>query len=255
MNYTAFASIYDTLMQEAPYDEWIEYVKRCAEAKTLEGKSILDVGCGTGELLVRLHHEGAHVSGVDLSSDMLAIAREKCLAHQFEPLLIEESMANLGELGTFDIITIFCDALNYLESEEEVKATFQNMYRMLDDGGLLLFDVHSVYKVEELFIGNTFAEELESISYIWQSFAGEEEASVEHELSFFVREGDGRYRKFEELHKQRTYPIERYSSWLEEVGFHIVSITADFSNKAPTSQSERIFFCAKNKGIYKTIAN
>lgn len=245
MNYQEFALIYDTLMKDAPYDNWVRYVKKCARRKQLDGLSILDVGCGTGELLVRFHQEGASVAGVDLSANMLAIAREKCMRHRFEPLLIEQSMTKLEEIGSFDIITIFCDSLNYLETEDDVKTTFQRTYRLLKNGGLLLFDVHSVYKVERGFIGHTFAEDLGNVAYIWTAYPGSDEASVEHELAFFVREKDGRFRKFAELHKQKTYPIERYKAWLIDAGFDVVSITADFTDQAPQPKSERIFFCAK----------
>ncbi len=250
MNYQVFATLYDSLMEEAPYDRWVDYIKRCADVDSLEGMQLLDVGCGTGELLVRLHEEGAQVAGVDLSPDMLAVAREKCGKHHFEPLLIEQSMTELNGLETFDLITLFCDSLNYLENASDVMATFERMNDHLKDGGLLLFDVHSFFKIEKLFIGQTFAEEGDDISYIWTSFSGTEEGSVEHELAFFVREDDGRYIKFEELHKQRTFRIEQYERWLEQAGFEVVSITADFTDEYPHSESERIFFCArKNKGI------
>src|SRR5699024_6014670 len=145
---------------------------------------------------------------VDLSAEMLAIAREKFSEIGFDPLLIEQSMTSIEGLPSFDLITIFCDSLNYLETPTEVKETFKCMYNHLQDDGMLLFDVHSVSKIEEGFIDQTFAEDGEEIAYIWTAFAGEHEASVEHELSFFIQTEDGYYIKREELHKQRTYSID-----------------------------------------------
>ncbi|TWI56374.1 class I SAM-dependent DNA methyltransferase [Halalkalibacter nanhaiisediminis] len=248
MNYQAFAKLYDSLMEEAPYDQWIQFVKACSEKADFTGVSILDIGCGTGELLVRLHQEGANVTGVDLSAEMLAVASKKCEQAGFHPILIEQSMTQLEGLDSFDIVTVFCDSLNYLETEKEVQDTFSSIYQRLKDGGLLLFDVHSIQKIEEGFIGQTFAEDADEIAYIWTSFAGVYPSSVEHELSFFVRdEDDGRYVKVEELHKQRTFPIEQYKEWLIAAGFEIVTITADFTTSLPTEESERIFFYARKK--------
>src|SRR5699024_9620684 len=121
----------------------------------LDEVTILDVGCGTGELLLRLLKEGAHVTGVDLSADMLAITRQKCESFGFKPMLLEQSMTelNLAGFDPFCIITLFCDSLNYLETEEDVQKTFQNIYNHLDQDGVLLFDVHSIFKMEEGFIG------------------------------------------------------------------------------------------------------
>lgn len=247
MNYQAFAKLYDSLMEAAPYDQWIEYVKTQSNKADLSGVTLLDVGCGTGELLVRLHREGAQVTGVDLSAEMLTIASEKCEEAGFHPSLIEQSMTNLEGLRSFDIVTIFCDSLNYLETEQEVQETFNSIYQRLTDDGLLLFDVHSIYKIEKGYIGQTFAEDTDEVAYIWSSFAGEFPSSVEHELTFFVRESNGRYLKVEELHKQRTFSVKQYEDWLLAAGFEVINITADFTLSPPKADSERIFFCARKK--------
>ncbi len=77
MNYLTFANLYDGLMKEAPYDQWLGYVKRSFSEQPLTGKTFLDVGCGTGELLLLLQQEGGLVTGLDLSEDMLTIAEAK----------------------------------------------------------------------------------------------------------------------------------------------------------------------------------
>jgi len=67
-------------------------------------------------------------------------------------------------------------------------------------------------------------------------------------LSFFVLdERDGKYNRIDEFHEQRTYSVEQYSQWLEEAGFEILEITADFEEKPPRSDSERNFFMARKK--------
>lgn len=247
MTYQIFATLYDQLMEEAPYDQWVHYIKK-AQKEKLEGLTVLDIGCGTGELLLRLHAEGANVIGVDASAHMLAIARKKCAAACFEPLLIEQSMANLqiGNIEPVDIVTIFCDSLNYLESAKEVQQTFINCYKSLKEGGLLLFDVHSIFKIEEKFIGNTFADDYGDIAYIWTSFPGEHSASVEHDLSFFLHHENDAYIKYEECHKQRTFSVNEYKQWLIQAGFQKdIHISADFTMDPPTAESERIFFIAQ----------
>lgn len=246
MSYEAFAYLYDRLMDEAPYDKWLTFFEQIAKEYRISDQPILEVGMGTGELLLRLCKQGYKMSGVDLSADMLTVAQDKLNANGYQPLLIEQDMRQL-ELGeTFAVILVFCDSLNYLLSEEDVLQAFQQFYSHLDAGGLLLFDVHSVDKVSHGFVNQTFADAGEEISYIWQSFKGELENSVEHELTFFVEQSDGRYERFEELHVQRTFSIDTYRSLLEKAGFIVEKIIADFEHEV-TKESERIFFIAQKK--------
>ncbi|WP_100372220.1 class I SAM-dependent DNA methyltransferase [Bacillus sp. FJAT-45037] len=247
MSYQAFATLYDRLMADAPYDEWVTVLKRALAVDSLQGVSLLDVGCGTGELLVRLANQGADVTGVDLSNEMLVVAREKCMAAGVSPLLLHQDMRDLEVLGEFDAVTVFCDSLNYLETEKSVLAAFASLHKQLTQNGLLLFDVHSTTKMEQGFIGQTFADADEEISYIWHSFEGEHLYSVEHELTFFVRSEEGTYHRYDELHKQRTFSVEQYVTWLEEAGFSLEGVTADFGEEHPTDESERIFIVARKK--------
>ncbi|WP_078552752.1 class I SAM-dependent DNA methyltransferase [Bacillus alkalicellulosilyticus] len=245
MSYQKFAYLYDQLMIEAPYEQWLEFTEKNIPAT--RSLAILDVGCGTGEFIIKLKEAGYHdVSGVDLSGEMLTVANDKLGQSGYQVPLFEMDMRNLEQIGPFDVITVFCDSLNYLELEEDVKKALNSFYSCLKDDGILLFDVHSLYKVNSFFINQTFAYDGEDISYIWQSFKGEHEHSVEHELSFFVKDDKvNLYEKFIELHLQRTFPVKTYENCLSAIGFKDISISADFTDAIPTEKSERIFFVAK----------
>ncbi|MFP7297561.1 class I SAM-dependent DNA methyltransferase [Neobacillus niacini] len=246
MSYEQFAYLYDELMQDAPYDEWVRFVTEKLNKYQVNGKNLLDLACGTGELSVRFAKEGFSVTGVDLSADMLSVAQAKGQEEGMNIPFFEQDMTNLEGHGEFDIIGIFCDSLNYLKSDEDVIHTFASACSHLKDNGLFIFDVHSVYKISELFIDQTFTLTDDHLSYIWNSFAGELPNSVEHELSFFVLdEHSGKYDRFDELHYQRTYPVEQYSEWLERAGFELLEICADFLDSKPQDDTERIFFIAK----------
>lgn len=249
MAYGQFAYIYDQLMEDVPYDKWVSFVQAVKDQHIKgdsEEFSVVDVGCGTGELAIRFAKEGWQVAGVDLSESMLAIAHEKAGNAGVSIPFYEQNMAGLEGFQNVDCITIFCDSLNYLESEEDVKSTFSSVHKQLKEGGILLFDVHSLYKMTQVFMNNTFTSAEEEVAYIWNSFPGEHPNSVEHELSFFVQEEEtDRYIRFDELHFQRTFPVETYKKWLEEAGFTLVSVTGDYSTEYLSENAERVFFTAK----------
>lgn len=246
MSYERFAYLYDNLMKDAPYDKWVEIVLAKLKQYKVEGKQLLDLACGTGELSVRLSKAGFHVTGVDLSSDMLTVARAKADENGQLIRFFQQSMAELEGLGQFDAVCIFCDSLNYLETEEDVMNTFKSVSHHLKKGGLLLFDVHSIYKMNQIFLNETFALVEDDISYIWQCYKGNYPNSIEHDLVFFVLDEDtGQYDRFEELHVQRTFSVHEYENWLKEAGFEILDIFADFYDSQPSDNSERIFFIAR----------
>jgi SAM-dependent methyltransferase len=250
MSYEKFAYLYDELMQDAPYDEWVSFVKAKLVQYQVNGKSLLDLACGTGELSVRFAREGFNVTGVDLSSDMLSVAQAKSQEAGLAISFYEQNMAKLEGHETYDIIGVFCDSLNYLQTDEDVIHTFSNVFQHLKRDGIFIFDVHSIYKISDVFINQTYAMADENVSYIWNSFAGNHPNSVEHELSFFVLdELTDKYDRFDELHYQRTYSTEQYTTWLKAAGFELLEVSADFEDSSPQSNSERIFFIAKKPSI------
>ncbi|WP_394233030.1 class I SAM-dependent DNA methyltransferase [Niallia oryzisoli] len=248
MTYGRFAYLYDELMRDVPYHEWLTFIKRQAETYGIAGKKLLDLACGTGELTIQLADEGYDVTGVDLSGDMLAVAKEKADKRGHSLFFAEQDMSELEGLGQFDIIGIFCDSLNYLQTEREVVQTFERVLHHVKPEGLFLFDVHSVYKINTLFIDQTYAYNGEDVSYIWQCFEGEYPNSVEHELTFFhLDTHTNQYNRYDELHLQRTYAIEQYEKWLSMTGFELLDVTADFLHSNPNAESERIFFTARKR--------
>jgi SAM-dependent methyltransferase len=246
MSYERFAYLYDELMEEAPYEEWVRFVLKKVEKHGVMKRDMLDLACGTGELSIRFAKEGFNITGVDLSEDMLTVANAKAEGAGFHIPFFQQDMSALEGLRSFDVIGIFCDSLNYLRSEEEVINTFSHVFKHLREDGIFIFDVHSTYKITQGFINQTFTLNDDQLAYIWNSFAGEHPNSVEHELTFFVLdENSGKYDRFDELHYQRTYSVEQYKHWLEEIGFNLVEVCADFEDAGPQSDSERIFFMAK----------
>lgn len=239
MRYGKFASVYDELMEDIPYEKYVEWV-----AAHIQSGRILDLACGTGTLSQLFNEVGFEVTASDLSEEMLTIASQRFQeAGQSIPTL-QLSMDNLEGLGGFDAVTIAIDSLNYLEKETQVQQTFKEVFEALNEGGHFFFDVHSIHKVDAVYMDSPFVFDGEDVAYIWHTEPGDYPHSVVHDITFFIRQGR-LFERFEETHEQRTYEIKDYTAWLEAAGFEVESITADFSGEAPDGESERIFFHAK----------
>ncbi|MBB6448807.1 cyclopropane fatty-acyl-phospholipid synthase-like methyltransferase [Geomicrobium halophilum] len=245
--YVNGAGVYDHLMGEAPYEEWLRWTKRYLEKEGITTPTIADIGCGTGTLMSMLIAEGYDVQGIDVSQEMLAIADEKIRANNgVSPRLRTQNMAALQLDEPVDVMIVYCDALNYLLEETEVVEAFHAFYQNLKAGGGLLFDIHSLYKMKQEFPYFSYGDGGENVALIWNSFPLEDMSNaVEHELTFFERQVNGHYLRYDECHQQRTFSISTYERWLQSAGFKDIEITADFEQKTPTATSERIFFTAK----------
>lgn len=247
MTYNRFAYLYDELMNDVPYEKWLHFIENIISEYELKQPTILDIGCGTGTFPILLAKKNIQVSGVDLSEEMLSVAMDKAEQNKVQIPFYQQNMVEIEGFEELDCVTIFCDSLNYLENEEQIKKTFSNIYSSLKNNGLLLFDVHSEYKIKEVFGENTFFIDSEELSLVWSCTQGENPLSVEHDLVFFMKdEEEDLYERFEEYHMQRTFTIEEYKSMLMEAGFEIKKILSDF-DQVVTDTSERIFFIAMKK--------
>ncbi|PGS48976.1 class I SAM-dependent methyltransferase [Bacillus sp. AFS041924] len=247
MTYNRFAYLYDQLMNDVPYERWVQFLNDKFQKYEMHQPSILDIGCGTGTFPILLSKMNYSVSGVDLSEEMLSVAMAKAEQEKVNIPFFQQNMVELEGFDQLDCITIFCDSLNYLETVDQVKQTFNNVYESLKDNGLFLFDVHSPYKIEEIFGEETFFIDDAELSLVWSCTQGEEPLSVEHDLVFFMKDEDSDlYERFEEYHNQRTFPIDTYKSLLNDAGFEVKEIIADFDETVDET-SERIFFIAMKK--------
>lgn len=242
------ASVYDQLMEDAPYGEWKKFALAMFREYGQDISEVADLGCGTGEFTLKLAREGYQLYGLDNSAEMLTYARGKTENKNSSVQWLQKDLRELAGLQSIDCAVSFCDVINYITSEKELHQVFQGVYQMLKPGGLFLFDVHSLNHVEEDLIGQTFAEIYDDISCVWFCDSGEEEGEVIHDLTFFVLDSEtNQYERFDEKHCQRTYSTSVYQALLAQVGFQVSGVFGDFSINpgSVNSNTERIFIACK----------
>ncbi|SFF53200.1 Methyltransferase domain-containing protein [Halobacillus alkaliphilus] len=243
MSYQQMAQVYDRLMKDAPYDHWVDFTNKMIERFLPDTQSIVDAGCGTGEVTHRLNEEGYHLTGVDLSEDMLSVAHQKNSSAKIQWL--QQDITDLAGLKDVECVISYCDVMNYLPADKDVIRAFRSIYESLSPSGLFIFDVHSIDHIQNNMLGATFAEVYDDLSYIWFCDPGEFENRMVHDLTFFVQNGPN-YERFDEQHIQQGYSPEQLSEWLMQTGFKIQLISSDFQMEFVDS-GERIFFvCQKN---------
>ncbi|SDK52910.1 class I SAM-dependent DNA methyltransferase [Sediminibacillus albus] len=246
MSYAKLAFVYDLLMEDAPYDEWAAFAQSMFSGQNDNVRSIIDLGCGTGQITKRLSKSGYKMTGIDNSEEMLSLAKHSAAEEQQNIEWFHADLRKMKGFHSFDAAISFCDVINYITDEESLSTVFGNINRTLKHHGLFLFDIHSLNHVEEDLAGQTFAEIYEDISYVWLCQPGAEAGEVYHDLTFFVLDKEDKYQRFDERHHQRTFPLAVYQRLLKEQGFEISGVYGDFSvSPLTTEKAERIFLACK----------
>ncbi len=283
--YTDFAGVYDTFMDETPYEEWCDYLvelirkyqtddevkvkdkindtgvmskendttvtnlKEGATEENLrqERNTILDIGCGTGTLTELLARQGYDMIGIDNSSEMLQIAMEKREQSGLDILYLLQDMRELELYGTVGAAVSVCDSINYLLEEEEIVQTFRLVNNYLYPHGIFIFDFNTVYKYEKLIGDTTIAENRDECSFIWENYYHETEEINEYDLTIFVREDkkNGLFRRFQETHYQRGYRLEQILVCVERAGLQFVEAVDADTHGEVTDESGRIYVVAR----------
>ena len=96
-----------------------------------------------------------------------------------------------------------------------------------------------------LFNNQSYIDETDDVFLGWEAIRGDEPLSVYHEMSFFILEKDGSYRRFDESHYQRTYEEETYKSLLKEIGFTKIETFTDFNLEKHEEDADRLFSLLK----------
>ena len=245
--YTDFALVYDTLMDNTPYETWCERVQTILKADGIKKDLILDLGCGTGTLTELLAKKGYDMIGVDLSYEMLARAMEKREKSGLPILYLQQDMREFELYGTVKAVVSVCDSLNYLLEDEDVVETFKLVNNYLDPQGLFIFDFNTVHKYRDVIGDTTIAENREECSFIWENYYHEEDHINEYEVTFFIKEGEY-FRRFEETHYQRGYTVEEMMDFLEQAGLVFEYMKDADTWEEVTSESERICIVAREQG-------
>ena len=137
--YTGFAEIYDELMTDVDYDAWADFYCKMMEGFGIRGGKLAECACGTGGLTLPLFRHGFHVTGVDLSQDMLWRAAQKARAQGMAIPFVRQDMRQLRLHRPMDAVLATCDGVNYLLDDVDVLEFFSSAYQALRPGGGLFF--------------------------------------------------------------------------------------------------------------------
>jgi len=242
------AGYYDILNYNTDYKKTADYIEKVFALYKIKPCLVLDLACGTGSLTAELAGRGYDMTGLDMSADMLSAASAK----NPDILWLNQDMRSFELYGTVDAIICCYDSLNYILEKEDIKKCFRLVHNYLNPGGLFIFDVNSKYKFGNIYAGNNFILENKHVFCSWQNYYDKKSKICEFDITLFVKQNDGRYKRYSETQRERYYSEKFLKETLAGTGFGGMNIFYDFETNLDKHKkhknSERIcFVCSKIK--------
>lgn len=222
--YEAMAPVYDDFTAHHDYEGWLTDLLEALGRRGLQGRRLLDVGCGTGKSFIPMLPRGWQVTGCDISPAMLELARQKA----GEKVRLEVAdMLELPRFGEFDLVWALDDAINYLLSGEELERALAGMRENLAPTGLLLFDVNEL-QAYRTFFAETVVVERGGRRLVWRGLAApdvEPGSICESRLEVAAEDAGGGAGEAPTLiHRQRHFPEAEVLAALEGAGLECLDV-------------------------------
>ena len=246
--YHRFAQVYDRIMDDVPYEKWADFIEATLERLGDKPQRVLDLACGTGNTTLPFAQRGYEMVGIDLSPEMLDVARQKAAAEGYDIDFSLQDMRNFEVQSPVDLVICLYDSLNYILSERGLSSVFRSVNRALGPGGLFMFDINSTYKLSQVGNGTIFIE-TEELSLVWQNSYDFANRVWQIDLTGFLLTADGKYEKFKETHREKAYSAAVVEKALERNGFVTLGIHDGYTTKLATEESRRIFFVAQKPDL------
>lgn len=238
--YGDFAEAYDALTFNVPYDEIADYYAKILRSLT-NGTRLLDIGCGTGNLTVRLAERGFEAIGQDASPEMLTFAAAK----SSDVVWLCRRMEETELIEPADAVISTLDSINHLSDKAAAERCFRAVAENLKSGGAFVFDVNTVYKHREVLGENTFVYDVDGVYCVWQNCYCVDDNGVDIELDLFFEEPDGAYTRGCESFREIAFTEGELRRMLENAGLEVVNVWEYPTFNTPNERSEKLLVAAK----------
>ena len=249
MIYDLLAPIYDEINKEIDYSCWADFIESVVKANSAtRPELVLDLGCGTGSMTLELAKRGYDMTGVDISVEMLDIARERAIDAGLadKMLWLCQDMTEFELYGTVDLAVSCLDCLNHLTKPAELDKCLSLVHNYLVPDGLFVFDVNGRAKFENVYADRSYVMETDSAMCIWQNDYNPRTHLCDFYITLFNEEG-GSYARYDELQRERMYKVADLKKRLVKVGFEFIGAYSDYSLTPATDEDERIYIVARCK--------
>lgn len=210
-------------------------------------RRILDVCCGTGQLLAYFLERGYTGAGIDASAPMLeqAAGNNRAAAADGRLALLRADAADFRAGAGFGLAVSTFDALNHLPDETRLSSCFRCVHDALVPGGLFAFDLNTVGGLRRW--NHVMVDESDDMFFVNRGIFAEDMDRAYVRITGFLRTESGLYERFEETEYNTPFRMDRVRDLLVQAGFSRVRRAARqaLGTDLPDPEAEsRVYFLA-----------
>jgi SAM-dependent methyltransferase len=211
------------------------------------GQPVLDVGCGTGRILLDFMSQGIDIDGVDNSPDMLARLRQKAETLNLHPTVYQQEMAALSLPRIYRTIIVPSSSFQLLLDPASPPLAMSCFYEHLLPGGILAMPFMTLWKegdpLESEYTREVIRPEDSATTRRWSHSRFDPDTGLEHTIDRYEIVRNGHVVQSEE-HRQspatRSYTQAEAAAIFEQAGFKDVQILSEFTFK-PVKPTDTLF--------------
>ena len=241
--YHNLAVSYDRLTNDVDYEATVDFYYEILKQEGLKPRTAVDLACGTGSVAAILARKGLQVTAVDLSEEMLTVARQKAMELDNQPLFLCQSLQELYLPRAVDLAVCALDSLDYITVPADCKEAIRRVYKVLNPGGIFIFDVNTPEKLRAM-DGQVFLDEDDDVYCVWRGEFDEETNICSYGMDLFCRSGNVWQRSFEE-HREYAYSADQLVQYLRDAGFTSIGVYGERKFAAPEAGEQRIYLKAR----------
>ena len=245
--YHNLAVSYDRLTNDVDYEATVAFYYEILKREGLAPRTCVDLACGTGSVTAILAKKGLRVTAVDLSGEMLMVARQKVMELENQPLFLCQDLSRLYLPRAVDMAVCALDSLDYITDPDDCKEAIRRVYRCLNPGGIFIFDVNTPEKLQAM-DGQIFLDEDDDVYCVWRGEFDRETNICSYGMDLFQRRGNVWERSFEE-HREYAYSARQLVGYLKAAGFTHIAVYADRLFESPRKGEQRIYIKARKGKI------
>ena len=243
-NFNTYSQYYDLLYQDKDYAAESMYILGLMKKYT-SGlyKSLLELGCGSGNHAQYFCQHGLMVTGIDQSEAMVALAKAKAI-DGFSPVVGEMATFKLDQ--QYDAVVALFHVISYLNDNETLISCFRNTYNHLKKGGLFVFDVWFtpavLSQVPETRIRRMVNEHI-SVTRLAEPAVHHASNIVDVQYEVWVKENqNGATTVILETHSMRHFCIPEIELLAQHTGFEVLGAEAFLSGAQPSKDTWGVCF-------------
>jgi len=244
-----YSQYYDLLYSNKDYAGEVDYIIKLIKENSNEAKTLLDMGCGTGKHAELLCNNGYIVHGVDLSEDMLKIAKNRRKDKEDKLSFSHSKIQELDLNKKFDVVASLFHVMSYQNSNNELIKAFEVAKNHLKDDGIFIFDFWygpavltdlPVTRIKRL------VNEKIKVTRIAEPVMRPDENVVDVNYDVFIKDIDSKkIIEKEEAHKMRYFFDTELDTICKQVGFVIKQKYEWMSDKNPDFNSWNVVWIVK----------